>query len=419
MLYQGDANNPQGYFENRRATILNLRCLDAFQMHPTSFGTLPEGWKDFPESESLRAELRHFITSEFEDLRARDHRWGIKQPVTSMVLPLYIDGFKEMGITPHYVLCVRNPLEILESERALEFGDSYRVMPSLGLRALGSWLRYTLGSLACLRGQRVTVVGYGDLLRDPAETLARVAARSSRWQFRSDTSTKIEIQEAANTIRPELRHHKIGEKDLLKYPKILSATYRLATNFDDQRESNWVEVADLWGQYLQWHEIFDEPGAPAGKVGFAWMESGKQRAVEVGFVPSNKWQTVKLVIPAPPKTRLNGFLYGWPAKIWIRKASWRLSSSKISEEIPAEIGCGLASQMVSQGGLLELSLVYEPSQISLQTPNRTGPYELELEFLLEYGPNITANLSARLSARLEQCVAEAEALLQSLAKAQR
>jgi len=30
-----DSNNEKGYFEHRKATMLNLRCLNEFQMHPT------------------------------------------------------------------------------------------------------------------------------------------------------------------------------------------------------------------------------------------------------------------------------------------------------------------------------------------------------------------------------------------------
>ncbi len=127
-LYEGDANNPQGYFENRKIVTLNLRCLEAFQMHPTSFGQLPPNWKEHPMAEDFRADLKKILIEEYEG----GGRWGMKQPVTSLLLPLYNDVFSGLGLTPTYVLCVRNPLESMASEARLDFGDSYPSWLPLG-----------------------------------------------------------------------------------------------------------------------------------------------------------------------------------------------------------------------------------------------------------------------------------------------
>ncbi len=116
LLYPPDANNPNGFFEHRKATLLNLRCLEAFQMHPTSFDHLQTDWKQHPQADSLRKELKSFIKDEF----STGARWGIKQPLTSLVMHFYNEVFAEMDIQPHYVLACEIPWRLCNpSQRSI------------------------------------------------------------------------------------------------------------------------------------------------------------------------------------------------------------------------------------------------------------------------------------------------------------
>jgi hypothetical protein len=397
LLYQGDANNPQGYFEHRKATILNLRCLHTFQMHPTSFGCLPKNWKVNPQSESLRSELKDYLKIEF----AHQKRWGIKQPVTSLVLPIYNDVFSELGVEPHYVLCVRSPLETMASEARLDFGGSYRVMPSLGMRAIGSWLRYTLGAAADAFGYKLSVVAYPDLLSNPADVLARLVARDDSWQ----PSTE-QFQEAVASIKTDLRHNRVSLDELDAFPPIVKQTYLATTRFNDSNQTDWDEILALHQEFTTWTELLGDPEPAAGKLGLAWVQDGKARVTETPFQPTGDWQTVAIQVDAPPKTNLNGLLYGPPFRGWIRRSIWHVGDMKTS----ATLRGGLGSQLSYEAGMYRLDGVFEPNQIGLTTPGGEGLYTLELELLLETGPQVFEDAAAALARKLEACVSNFELL---------
>jgi hypothetical protein len=395
LLYEGDGNNPQGYYEHRMATLINLRILEEFQMHVTSFTGLPENWREFPQSIDLRAALRDFIRDEFR----QDPVWGIKQPLTSLVLPIYNDVFAELNLRPHYVVCVRNPLETMDSESRLDFEGGYRVMSSLGKMAIGSWLRYTLGSVCDAAPYPVTVVMYDELLSNPRSVLERIAAKQEGW-----APTEESWADAVASIRTDLRHNQRAEEQLEDYPSIVGRTYRAA------RVAAGTEAFDsfqeLYREFKSWARMLGDPGPAPGKLWLSWLEDGSQRFGETDFVVTNEWQTVRLVIEAPPRSSLAGLLYGLPARVWIRECVWK-SSDRVHQ---ASIRCGPASQITDVHGVLRLDVAPEPQQIQLTTPKTAGPYVLEIELLLETGPMIQLASANRLSRQLEQCVSNVEAL---------
>ncbi len=398
-LYEADSNNRLGYFESRKIVTLNLRCLDVFQMHPTSFGRLPPNWREHPMAEDIRADLKEILEDDYGSLS----RWGIKQPVTSLVLPLYNDVFSDLGLDPVYVLCVRNPLEAMASEARLDFGDSYRVMASLGKRAIGSWLRYTLGSFADTQGRSVRVVPYEKLLEDPASALTKIVSSEPRW-----TPSEEEWEAATSFVQSKLRNNKAPEEELTHLPALVRRSYQAALHFEGG-DSSWDEVLKLHHEFEKWVGMMEDPGPPAGKVGLSWMEGGVRKIAETRFAPSGGWQTVRLEIDAPARTSLFGLIYGHPCRVWIRRSVWGFGG----QTIPAQPGCGPGSELTSQNGLQCLEGVFEPDQIRFRTPDGPGPFTLELEFWLEVGPRISGDAAYRVSRRLDQCVTVVEQMLRS------
>ncbi len=55
-----------------------------------------------------------------------------------------------------------------------------------GKMAVGSWLRYTLGSMADAEGYPLTVVGYDNLLNDPEVQLRAIVGRHPDWSVPPD-----------------------------------------------------------------------------------------------------------------------------------------------------------------------------------------------------------------------------------------
>lgn len=386
LLYAADGNNVEGYIEHRKATLLNLRCLDAFQMHPTSFNRLPDNWQEYPQALALLHDLTAFIVDDFSGRE----RWGIKQPVTSLVLPIYNEVFARLGLDPHYVLCVRNPIENMASEAKLDFGDSYRVMPTLGKRAIGSWLRYTLGSFADTVGHALSVVPYDRLLSEPREILRRIVD----WSPPSES-----WHEAIGSVRTDLRHYRTSVDDLRAFPAIVRNTYLAALQFDGADPAKWEAMLALHREFLTWQTLFSEPEIAAGVLGLAWPEGGDRRVAEVRYQPNGHWQTVRLAIDAPHRTLVSGLLYGQPCRAWIRRSIWRSGD----QAAQAAIRAGLGSAISSTRGIACLHGVFEPNQINLVTPDFPGPFELELEFLLEAGVSLSEAAAADLAQKLDRC----------------
>lgn len=402
LLYASDSNNRQGYFEHRKVTLLNLKILDEFQMHVTSFGSLPENWQEMPQG----LELRRILKGVLQDDYAGQGRWAIKQPLISLLLPVYNDVFGELGIVPHYVVCVRNPLESMESESRLIFGSGYRSMQSLGNMAIGSWLRYTLGSVCESAPYSVSVLLYDDLIADPRKVLEQVVISQPDWE-----PSEEQWSNAISSIRNNLRHNRRSVAELDAFPAIVRQTYDAASEAVQTQDSHARDLAldrlrELYLEFKMWVGMLGDPPAAPGKLGLSWIHGGKQRISESSFLVQNQWQTVSVEVDAAPNTSVSGLIYGLPARIWIRRCVWTPSEG-VAE---ATMKCGPGSQIAQSNGVLRLDAAYEPQQIRLITPESIGPYRLDIEFLLETGPSIHLASAARIANRLEQCASAVKVL---------
>lgn len=397
MLYEADANNPRGYFEHRKAIALNLRILDEFQLHVTTFRSLPEQWRQFPQAQELREQLKAFFVEAF----AGRPLWVLKQPLTSLLLPIYQDVFAELGVEPSYLICVRNPLEAMRSEAGLDFGDSYRVMQTLGKMAVGSWLRYTLGSVCDSAPHRLHWVLYDDLLADPKTALESIVDRHPGWKPSNE-----QRHAAISSIRSDLRRHRVPIEALDELPPLVRRTYDAVVRAARRGDEGRAEFEPLYREFRTWVSMLAEPDPPPGRLGLSWTHEGRQRIYEQEFQVKPEWQTVSLQVDAPPNVVLSGLLYGLPAKVWIRRCSWRFGD----RESEARLRCGPCSAMAPYAGVTRLDAAFEPAQIQVLTPPTPGPYRLEIELLLETGSLIHLAAAWRLAMRLDQCAAEVESL---------
>jgi hypothetical protein len=328
-------------------------------------------------------------------------RWGIKQPLTSLVLPIYRDVFNDLGLVPRYVVCVRNPLEVMDSESRLDFEDSYRVMQSLGTMVVGSWLRYTLGSVADADTGRMQVVLYDDLLRDPGRVLQGIVASHGDW-----APSEEQWADAVGSIKSDLRHNVRPIEELDGFPAIVRSAWEAvliaARGDSESRDRGLARLRELYAEFQAYVGMFDDTFTAPGKLGLSWVVNGERSVSETEYDPANTWQVVRLTLDAPPNTLTAGLLYGLPARIWIRRCIWRIDGR--AEE--ATLRSGPCSPLNRVEGCLRLDTAFEAGQIRLVTPSSPGPYELEMEFLVETGSQVYVSSAARLARQLEQCVSE-------------
>ena len=114
-LIAGDKHNPEGYFERADITDLQEQLLiDLDRWWPSAQGMLPlpEGWLHRPETQAAAQLLNLCLTNESQ----RQHGpWAIKDPRSSLLLPLWQQVCQELAIPLRLVLAVRNPAEVVIS----------------------------------------------------------------------------------------------------------------------------------------------------------------------------------------------------------------------------------------------------------------------------------------------------------------
>ena len=189
-FFPADEYNQTGYWELRDLMAVNRRALAALRLSYHRVDPVPDGWRELPE---IPAALRQ-IESALEKHFSGRTLWGWKEPMTSVLLPLYLEVLEKCGIEPHFAICVRNPLDVAASEKGRE--------PLMGDRALGLWLGYTLGPLAMTQGKSRSVIRFEDFMGAPKPCLQPIVDATGICPNDSEWDA------AVKRVQPGLRHHR-------------------------------------------------------------------------------------------------------------------------------------------------------------------------------------------------------------------
>lgn len=385
-FFPADANNSEGYFEQRSMTAMCQKALSFYQMHAGASRCLPANWQAYPQADLLVKELGALLVRNFEDRPL----WGFKQPLAGILYPLFRAVFEELGLRPQIVICVRNPLEIRESEAGWVYGSGIRQMAPLGSRAVGIWLNSMIGALKLADPLQHSFAVYSRFIEDPRATLREIVANRRGW-----SPTSEQWSSSIASVQPKLKRIHAGEDSLLPLADRL-----LRWCEDSNREKSTLE--QIVCEFESWQAILAPEGLSGTRIGLAWHEGAEIKSAEQPFLPTGDWQRLRFEVIAPPRTILNGLLYNQPCRVWIRRCAFISRSG----ETPASIYPGPGSQLSELNGIRRLDGAYEPRQISLVTPDGAGPYLLELDILLESGLGIINDAAGRLSERLHRSEAQ-------------
>ena len=155
-LITGDTHNPEGYFERADVTALQEQLLiDLERWWPTPRGMqpLPEGWLESPLGQAALAQLIDLLQAE---QRQHPGPWAIKDPRSSLLLPLWRAACEQLGIPLQLLLAVRDPAEVMVS---LVRRDQTAVGMD-GWRAQRLWWHHNAQVLRQGRGLPLQVVSY-------------------------------------------------------------------------------------------------------------------------------------------------------------------------------------------------------------------------------------------------------------------
>ncbi|NLT07374.1 MAG: hypothetical protein GXY03_13845 [Solirubrobacterales bacterium] len=190
MLPPGEAN-PKGFWEQRDVVALNDQILAALGGEWWRPPPRPPGWERWDVVAPFRERIAELVERHF----GGSPRWGFKDPRTTLTLPLWRSVVGEFD----YVICLRNPLEVIASAGGALPGtvDEPRL-----------WLQYSCEALRVTAGCRREFVFYEEWLGD-AEAVGRRLARFLDPGRRDDAWSS-----AAETWDPLLRRQQSDDVEL-------------------------------------------------------------------------------------------------------------------------------------------------------------------------------------------------------------
>ena len=172
------------------------------------------GWDDWrafdPRAlpgERLRAYRDEIVSCLIEEY-GESPLFVVKDPRMARFVPLYANLLASVGVEPRYVICLRNPLAVIDS-LAVRNGTSP------GFAAL-FWLRHVLEAEAATRASTRCLISYERLMDDWRDTVTLVAASLGiDWQ--------VDLDNVGPTIDTflsgELQHHRPKLEDLGDRPE--------------------------------------------------------------------------------------------------------------------------------------------------------------------------------------------------------
>lgn len=166
-LISGDKHNPEGYFEHGDVTALQEELLiDLNRWWPSESGThpLPEGWLTSPRGRRAANNLRRLLTN---DLDLQRGPWAIKDPRSSLLLPLWREVAAELRVSLRLLLAFRDPAEVVTS-LVLRDAAATGMTPR---RAETLWLHHHQQLLADAHDLPLQVVSYDRWFNDPRPQL--------------------------------------------------------------------------------------------------------------------------------------------------------------------------------------------------------------------------------------------------------
>jgi hypothetical protein len=377
-LYSGDAHNEGGYYEHRRLNAIVRKFLLSLNLPTYGVDPIPADWRERPASEDMLSKLSATLSRTFSNHTV----WGWKDPQLSTLMPFALDAINELGIKPRVVICVRDPMEVaLSQERRT--GENR-------LQTLGEWLLATLAALRDSRGLNRTIVCHDRFLKDPHASFASLCKDLDLGPFDS------QLKDAVAWIQPGLTHRK--ERSESGNLEILNQTYELclrantepsrfrAGDFDD-------EIEGIWRTWVQVRGLFSRPPLAEAIFTMAWHRAGELQKADQRFVPSRSWQTVRLTTNALPNSNCSITFYPLPAVVWLRRVAWHHGNGETATKLLA----GENGSLGEEFGKQRVWLMHGAEQATVITPEFKGPFELEIEFLVETGNVITGLIFRQLS----------------------
>jgi hypothetical protein len=159
-------SNPHGHWERWELVGFHDRVLAMFDrafVGPNHAQPLPMGWWADPAVRRIRDEMAAWL----EGRMGRSARFGFKDPRATRLLPMWREVFADLGLTPHFLFCLRLPGAVADS---LAARDGFA-------RADGErrWLAYNVDGVNGVGGDPVAILPFERWFTDPQSNLRAIA----------------------------------------------------------------------------------------------------------------------------------------------------------------------------------------------------------------------------------------------------
>lgn len=271
-MIPGDIHNPEGYFERSDITALQEELLiDLGRWWPSTAGLqpLPNGWLQSPRAKRAAHGLKRLLS---QDSPSQKTPWAIKDPRTSLLLPLWKEVCQELAIPLKLLLAVRNPKEVVVS--LVDRDGSATAMDEQ--RASGLWLRHHQQLLHDSEDLPLHVVDYGYWFSN-AESQIQALADFCLTQKLED----FQLKQAENCIKPQHRRSQNNAEEI-SLNRTVKKWYRHLHKAASKGESSALrawnkrnrQVSRVQKEQHPWQVALDALGASSPSALEEWTTQG-------------------------------------------------------------------------------------------------------------------------------------------------
>jgi hypothetical protein len=212
-MLETQPDNPTGFFENKYVVLANDCILETLNSSWDDTYPLPQDWLGRFEDSQLQVDIRSFLRTDIVD----DQLCAFKDPRLCRLLPLWLPLLAAEDVSPHFVIIIRNPLEIAES---LSLRNGFSTEKSLIL-----WMQYMLDAERHTRHLPRGFIKFETLLSDPQKSV-ETAFRNTG--LKPPNPSNLTAQDLSHFLDGNLRHHNISDEEInARCPNIVADYYRL------------------------------------------------------------------------------------------------------------------------------------------------------------------------------------------------
>jgi len=219
-MLETQPDNPKGFFESKYVVLANDCILETLNSSWDDTFPLPSNWPDRFADSQLLEDIRAFLRTDITENQLS----ALKDPRLSKLLPLWLPLLAAEGVSPHFALVIRNPLEIAHS---LSRRNGFSTEKSLIL-----WMQYMSDAEKYSRHLPRGFVRFDNLLHEPQCVVERVFNNAG---LEPPIFTDDRADELAQFLDSNMRHHQVSDQELeAQCFKVIADYYRLLCKVSNQ-----------------------------------------------------------------------------------------------------------------------------------------------------------------------------------------